>query len=379
MAEQSRITQTALSSVKAEDVPFGIYIHWPFCLSKCPYCDFFSQVCRNVNQDEIIDACLDDLDFYGKMTSGRDVTSIFFGGGTPSLIRPENVERVIDKVAQIWHLSPNIEISLEANPNTRKSEMFADLKRAGINRLSLGVQALNENDLRFLGRTHSLDEALSSAEEVLEMFENHSMDLIYARPEQLWDDWQKELELAVSLGFKHLSLYQLTIEEGTIFAKKGVKVPDEETASRFYHLTNEFLAANGYPRYEVSNYALPEYECRHNLLYWQGNDYVGVGHGAHGRLQTSDGIFATTHPRILEKLSSDERAEELLIMGLRLDEGIDKHRFFRKCGREFESVVNMRNLELMQAEKLLINTAKKIFVTSKGFPVLNKIIEDLTL
>ncbi len=379
MAEQSQTIRTALSPVKAGGMPFGIYIHWPFCLSKCPYCDFFSQVCNNVDQDKIIDSYLDDLDFYGQMTLGRNVTSIFFGGGTPSLIRPENVERIIDKIAQIWSLSPKAEISLEANPNTRKSKLFADLKLAGINRLSLGVQALNENDLKFLGRTHSLDEALSSIGDVLNVFENHSMDLIYARPEQHWDNWRKELELAVSLGFKHLSMYQLTIEEGTLFAKRGVKVPDEETATRLYNLTNDFLAESGYPRYEVSNYALPEYECRHNLLYWQGNDYVGVGRGAHGRLQTSDGIFATTHPRMLERLSDDERAEELLIMGLRLDEGIDKARFFRKCGKLFESVVHQPNLEFMQAEGLLVNTVEKIFVTPKGFPVLNRIIEELSI
>lgn len=356
---------------------FGIYIHWPYCLSKCPYCDFFSQVRKDINQDEIIAGYLEDLEFYRTFTKERTVTSIFFGGGTPSLIKPQNIEKIINTVSKNWHLSPQAEISLEANPNTNRGTLFPDLRQAGINRLSLGVQALDDKSLRFLGRTHNLAQALNSVDEVLQTFDNHSMDLIYARPDQTPEDWLAELSQAASFGFKHLSFYQLTIEEGTFFAKKGICPADEETAAALYDLTNNTLPSFGYNRYEVSNYAQNGYQSVHNKLYWQGSDYLGIGPAAHGRIKTADKIFATTHHRQMELLTPAERAEELIIMGLRLTEGINKASFTQSCGIAFDEFVNRVRLENLASENLIIDTPQNIRTTNEGFLVLNRIIEEL--
>lgn len=357
--------------------PFGIYIHWPYCRSKCPYCDFFSQVRKDVPQDKIIDSYLSDLDFYARQTSGRTVTSIFFGGGTPSLITPQNLQRIIDRIASCWHLDSQIEISLEANPNTGRPGMFSDLRKAGINRLSLGVQALNEADLKFLGRTHSLAQALRSIDEVLQNFANHSMDIIYARPGQNPDTWKKELRQITSFGFRHLSLYQLTIEDGTAFARKGIQPMPEEPAAELYRLSNQQLSEAGYPQYEVSNYAPAEYRSRHNLLYWQGNDYLGIGPSAHGRLRLNNRFYALTHPRQNEELSASERAEELLLMGLRLKDGINKEKFRQTCGLRLDEFVNQTALSRLCAEKLLEDTPQCLKATAAGFLILNYLIAEL--
>lgn len=361
---------------------FGIYIHWPFCLSKCPYCDFYKEVRKDIPQDEIIAAYLRDLDFYLQYTKQREVTSIFFGGGTPSLIKPENIEKVINHIYKNWAVAKDMEISLEANPNSDYSQMFSQLRKAGINRLSLGVQALNDTDLRFLGRTHNCQQALQSIDEVLKNFDNHSIDLIYARPEQKLENWQKELQQAVSLGMKHISLYQLTIEEGTFFAKKGIQPLDEEAASEMYLFTNAFLEEAGYLRYEVSNYAQARFESRHNMLYWQGDDFIGVGKSAAGRLSLDNKsggkvFYATTHRCELEELSKQEKAEELLLMGLRLVAGIDKIKFKDVCGLDFDKFINQDNLISLQKDGLVENQARTLKATAKGFLVLNKIIEKL--
>lgn len=351
---------------------FGIYIHWPYCLSKCPYCDFFSQVDKNISQEQIIDSYLKDLDFYYDMTSKKAVTSIFFGGGTPSLLKPQNIEKVINHINKKWQMASNIEISLEANPNTQTKTLFMDLKSAGINRLSLGVQALNDEDLKFLGRTHSYQEAKYAINEVLKNFNNHSMDLIYARPNQCIDNWQKELLLAKSFGFKHLSLYQLTIEEKTPFYKQNVEAMEEESAAQMYIMTQNLLS-DKYKKYEVSNYALPNYEAQHNLTYWRGYDYLGIGASAEGRI----GFKATNHQRQIEKLSKEERATELLLMGLRIAEGINKKRFFEQCQINFEDFINQKNLIILEAEKLIENTKSTCKVSEKGFLLLNEIIAKL--
>lgn len=423
----------------------GIYIHWPYCRSKCPYCDFYKQVCKNVPQDEIVSDYLKELDFYHQLTSNRKVGSIFFGGGTPSLMEPKQISRLIDYIAKQWSLDSKVEISLEANPNSDYPQMFQNLHQAGINRLSLGVQALNDEDLRFLGRTHNLKQAYQAIDEVLQNFDNHSIDLIYARPKQTLSAWEAELKQAVALGFKHISLYQLTIEEGTVFAKKGILPLDEDLATEMYLLTEDILAPLGYHKYEVSNYAQAGFESKHNLLYWTGGEYIGVGPSAHGRLTVFNGnlkqnsgarnsrtnmyaqvsalrdftlsstlktvkpcpepkeenlkqnsgagnsrtnmyaqkssnlpvFYATTYRCQLEEISPTERAEELLLMGLRLVQGIDKSLFFSTCGLELEEVVNQQKLAELIEGGWLINTPTHLKATKKGFPVLNFLIEQL--
>ena len=413
---------------------FGVYIHWPFCLSKCPYCDFYKEVKKNVPQEEIVSEYKRELDFYYQYTSENIVNSIFFGGGTPSLMKPENVAALIDYVAGKWKTAPEIEISLEANPNSDYPEMFADLRRAGINRLSLGVQALNDADLRFLGRTHNLKQAYQAIDGVLQNFDNHSLDLIYARPQQKLSDWEKELAQAASFGMKHLSLYQLTIEEGTVFARKGIKALDEDAAGEMYLFTEDYLADKGIYKYEVSNYSRPGYASRHNLLYWTGQDYIGVGISAHGRFcfsgfkgnleqkqrdrkisrtslyaknfsplvstlssslkpekmcfegnleqkrrdrKNSPIYYASTYNCQLEELSQAERAEELLLMGLRLTDGIDKRLFAENCGLDFDGFIDRERLKYLCEAGLLVDTPQNIRATREGFLVLNGIIEQL--
>lgn len=356
---------------------FGIYIHWPFCLSKCPYCDFFSKVKKDVPQDEIIADYLNDLDFYAEITNNRQISSIFFGGGTPSLIQPQNLEKILNHIAKKWAVSKDIEISLEANPNTQTPSLFADLKSTGINRLSLGIQALNDDDLKFLGRTHNYQSALQAIEQVLQNFSNHSMDLIYARPQQNLNNWEKELQQAIAFGFKHLSLYQLTIEEGTIFHKKDVQPMEDDIALEMYDTTNKLLSSHGYNQYEVSNYAQDGFASHHNQLYWHGDDYLGIGQAAHGRLHLNGKFYATTHQRQMEELTAEERAEELIIMGLRMTSGINKKHFQTCCGLDFDNFINQANLQKLIANNLVINNSDSLRANS--FALLNKIIEELCL
>lgn len=349
--------------------PLSIYIHWPFCEKKCPYCDFFSQV-KTADQDAVIKEYLEDLDFYHQITTNHQVQSIFFGGGTPSLIKPENIEKIINHINKKWPAADNLEISLEANPNSLNAK---DLKQAGINRLSLGVQALNDKDLEFLGRIHDKKQALKAINEVVNTFDNHSIDLIYARPAQTLQDWQEELKQAADFGLKHISLYQLTIEEGTPFYKQNIESLDEDCAAELYKFTEEFLNVKGYKKYEVSNFSQPNFESRHNLAYWRGEDYLGIGKSAAGRI----GLTASTHHRKLEKLTKKERAAELLLMGLRIIEGINKEKFFQTCGVRLNYFINKEKLEELKALNLIEETPTTLKTTSKGFPVLNKIIEEL--
>ncbi len=358
-------------------VPLSVYIHWPYCLSKCPYCDFFSKVDKHVDQKQIIDGYLDDLNWYHDLTAKQTVQSIFFGGGTPSLIEPQYIEKVINHIFKLWPTTKQVEISLEANPNTNRPNLFADLRLAGINRLSLGIQALNDKDLKFLGRTHNLSRALHAVDEVTRLFDNHAADLIYARPGQTAEAWKQELNQISELGLKHLSLYQLTIEEGTFFARKGIKPMDDEPAAELYALTQEFLATKGYPQYEVSNFAHPGYESIHNLAYWRGQNYLGIGPAAHGRIKTTDKIYASTHHRQLEELTPQERAEELIIMGLRIREGINKENFRRQCGLELTGFVNDKARQSLIRQKLLFEDKHSLRAANRGFLLLNKIIEEL--
>ncbi len=355
----------------------AIYIHWPFCKSKCPYCDFYKQVNPRLNQDELIDEYLEALQRYHDLTNKRTVQSIFFGGGTPSLMTPQNVAKIIDFITQKWHIADDIEISLEANPNSHYTTMFADFKNAGINRLSLGIQALNDDDLRFLGRTHNLATARHCLEEIVTTFANHSADLIYARPKQKIDAWLQELTEICNYGLHHISLYQLTIEENTIFAKRGVKPLADEQAIAMYQQTRQFLQQYGYHQYEVSNFAQNGYESRHNLTYWQGGDYLGIGVSAHGRLNLNGQLIATEYPFKHTVLTPKERAEELIIMGLRLIQGLNKQDFTDICGLSLHNFINQSNLENLKQLNLIEEDEFYLRPTTDGLLVLNEIITQL--
>ncbi len=312
---------------------FGIYIHWPYCLSKCPYCDFASSVCQTPDFESLLRGYERDiLIFKEKINHYSPITSIFFGGGTPSLMPISFCEKLFQLIQKNFDLSADVEISLEANPDAITKNKMIDFKKLGINRLSIGVQALNEADLRFLGRRHSLARALTCVYEAQNVFENVNMDLIYARPTQTVADWQRELSQALALDLKHYSLYQLTIEENTLFGRQHVSAADENTSVELYRLTEQMMSDAGVPGYEISNYARIGFACRHNLTYWRGADYLGLGPAAQGRI----GNWETINPRTPREwlkngpkctlLTPTERLQERVIMGLRLkQEGFPCH------------------------------------------------------
>ncbi|MBO4294566.1 MAG: radical SAM family heme chaperone HemW [Alphaproteobacteria bacterium] len=355
----------------------SIYFHWPYCKSKCPYCDFFKKVDPHVDQASVIETYLQKLKDYHELMPDRVVRSVFFGGGTPSLIEPRYIEVLLGLISKLWHTEKNMEISLEANPNTDRSDLFTDLKNAGINRLSLGVQALNDADLKFLGRTHSLKDALSSIENVLHTFDNHSIDLIYARPNQHLNTWFEELKQAVSFGLKHLSLYQLTIEEGTLFFKRGIKALEEDAAANMYLETVNYLKQHGYPRYEVSNFAKEQYESVHNKCYWQGDDYIGIGESAHGRIKIGNKHYALVDNQPKEELSVYERAEELILLGLRLQKGIDKNHFEKITHLKLNDVINQMNLQNLKQAGFIEDDNHFLRVTDKGFLIIDRLALEL--
>ena len=339
--------------------PLAVYIHWPFCRSKCPYCDFNSHVRDGVNAARWTRALLADLDHHAALAGDRIVGSVFFGGGTPSLMPPETVAKLLDRVRARWRVAADIEITLEANPNSAEAERFRAFAAAGVNRLSLGIQALDPQALRFLGRAHDRAEAIAAIEHARATFERFSFDLIYARPGQTVVDWRHELDEALMLAGDHLSLYQLTIEPGTAFAtlaRRGeLTPPEEEAAARLYEVTQDRLAAAGLPAYEISNHARPGGECRHNLVYWRYRDYAGIGPGAHGRLTCAGVKYATRQRRtpeawlaaveaagsaIEENAPIDREAafEEMLMMGLRLTEGVARDFLERTTGSAVETL-----------------------------------------
>lgn len=357
----------------------GIYIHWPYCRSKCPYCAFYSRVEKNIDQQALIDGYLDDLAFYQEMSADKKVDTVFFGGGTPSLLDPCHIARIIDKICALWPCTDKMEISLEANPNTGHPGWMNDLAAAGVNRLSLGVQSLTAANLKFLGRTHTLPQAMAAIEEMQKVFANASIDLMYALPQQTLTEWEEELRLAARLGLAHLSLYQLTIEDGTCFSRKGVAAAPESEAAAMYELSEQVMATAGYRNYEISNYALPGGECRHNLGYWQGDDYVGVGSGAAGRLRCSGKIFETSYPRRCVELTPYQRAQELLLAGLRIEGGIDKKRFLRQCSLALSEIIDPQELARLQEEGLLIDTVGTLQATSKGKLLTDYLVSRLCL
>jgi oxygen-independent coproporphyrinogen-3 oxidase len=373
---------------------FGVYVHWPFCLSKCPYCDFNSHVVAGIDQRQWAAALAAELRHMRALTGPRAVSSIFFGGGTPSLMDAATVGTVLDEIAALWSVEPQAEITLEANPTSVEAERFRGYRAAGVNRLSLGVQSLNDRDLKFLGRLHSAGEALAAIALARETFPRLSFDLIYARPGQTAAEWTRELRAALAHAADHLSLYQLTIEEGTAFAKlyeKGAfRLPDEEDAAGLYRLTGEIAGEAGLSAYEVSNYAKPGAESRHNLVYWRYGDYVGVGPGAHGRVTTADGRFATRTSKApgewlasveraghgleaQDEISASEQGDEMMLMGLRLEEGVSLSRYERLTG----AALPPARVASLVAEGLVARDGDRIAATAAGRLVLNGLLARL--
>jgi oxygen-independent coproporphyrinogen-3 oxidase len=377
--------------------PLGIYIHWPFCVSKCPYCDFNSHILQTINIEDWAKAYINELRFCHQQAPSHQVETIFFGGGTPSLMPPKLMEDLIDTIKSLWECSDDLETSFEANPTSVESEKFKAFKHAGANRVSIGIQAFNDEDLKFLGRPHTLKEGIAAIEKAHVIFDRISFDLIYARPHQTTEDWSKELETALQYAPTHISLYQLTIEPGTVFHtafnRGDFPLPDENLSAELYELTNEILSRKYFQAYEISNYALVGEECRHNLMYWRYNDYIGIGPGAHGRI-TIDGIKHAIRrhraPQIwLESclknnhgqheclpLSSYETLTELMLMGLRLQEGIQLNRFIEVIG-QIPTQFFRNNWHTLISEGLIIEDNQRIKVTAKGRLKLNGILDFL--
>jgi len=387
-ATAKRTAEAPAAAEAARDDPgFGIYVHWPFCRSKCPYCDFNSHVRERVDQARWRRALLRDLEHAAAHSAGRRVTSVFFGGGTPSLMPAETVAAVTEGIARLWDLAPDAEITLEANPTSAEAERFAGFARAGVNRLSLGVQALDDDALRFLGRQHSAAEALAALDLARANFARISFDLIYARPGQSLAAWQSELNDALALGPEHIALYQLTIEEGTAFQaawRRGdLVLPAEEEAATLFEATDRQLTEAGLPAYEISNHARPGAACRHNLTYWRYGDYVGVGPGAHGRL-TWDGMKHATRQhrapepwldlverqghgwRSAQPVTAEESLTEMVMMGLRLSEGISLGAFQRVLGAGPRTLLPAARLERLSQEGLLRLDDRGLRATAAG-------------
>ena len=377
---------------------FGIYVHWPFCLSLCPYCDFNSHVREAVDQHRWRRALLAELDHYAGQTPERPVTSVFFGGGTPSLMAPETVAAVIARVGESWRLAPDAEITLEANPTSVEAGRFAAYRAAGVNRVSLGVQSLNDDALGFLGRRHSAREAIQAVEIAQGCFPRVSFDLIYARPGQTVTDWRAELSQALALGTEHLSVYQLTIEPGTVFHgawRRGELVPPgEETAAALYEGTQEVLEGAGLPAYEISNHARSGAESRHNLTYWRYGDYAGIGPGAHGRLSLGGQKLATRQHRAPEAwldaveraghatrsaspLSRDQRLAELVMMGLRLREGVARSAFRRELESDPEDLLDAARLSHLREAALVSLDVTGLRATAAGRQRLDGVLDYL--
>jgi putative oxygen-independent coproporphyrinogen III oxidase len=375
----------------------AVYIHWPFCRSKCPYCDFNSHVREGVEAERWTRVLLADLESQAAAAPEREVVSIFFGGGTPSLMPPETVASLIARVTALWPAAPDLEVTLEANPNSAEAARFRAYRAAGVNRLSLGIQSLDREALRFLGRAHDRAEALAAIELAHATFPRFSFDLIYARPGQSPAQWHDELDEALALAGDHLSLYQLTIEPGTAFATRAARgefaLPDEETAAQLYELTQERLVAAGLPAYEISNHARPGGECRHNLAYWRYEDYLGVGPGAHGRVTRGSIKWATRQRRLPEAwlravetaasgleeevpLDPNAVVEEMLMMGLRLTDGIARARLESAAGDTVEHRFGGALERLIEGGFLALDD-RRLKATAAGRQRLNAVLAAL--
>jgi putative oxygen-independent coproporphyrinogen III oxidase len=367
--------------------PLALYVHWPFCVSKCPYCDFNSHVRERIDEAAWRDALIADMEYEARLTPGRRLSSLFFGGGTPSLMSPETVGAIINAADRLWSFE-NAEITLEANPSSVEAGRFAGFAAAGVNRVSLGLQALDDAALKALGRAHDLGEGLAALDVAQRHFPRVSFDLIYAREGQTPGEWEAELTRALAFGTEHLSLYQLTIEPGTAFATRArlgrLTLPEEDASLGMFEMTRAMTAAAGLPAYEVSNHARPGAESRHNLTYWRYGDYVGVGPGAHGRR----GGMATTRERLPETwlktpvasetpLEANTRADEALMMGLRLLEGIDEAVFTTRTGVALDDVISPAGLAETTQLGLVKRENGRLRLTNTGQPLLNAVIARL--
>jgi putative oxygen-independent coproporphyrinogen III oxidase len=377
-----------------ENGGFGLYIHWPFCAAKCPYCDFNSHVARSIDHSAWRSGYIAELRRAAAETKGRVLRSVFFGGGTPSLMDPDVVADIMAEIYKLWPTANDLETTLEANPGSVEAGRFKAFRQAGINRISMGIQALNNEDLRRLGRIHTVEEAQTAFDVARSTFERVSFDLIYGRQNQSLKDWEAELKKALNMAIDHLSLYQLTIEQGTAFgdrynAGKLGGLPDDDLGADMYEITQDICGAAGMRSYEVSNHARDGAQSRHNLVYWRYGDYVGIGPGAHGRLtlngnRTATECFSnpkrwldaaltgnTEKPR--EPLAREDQASELLLMGLRLKEGVDPNRYLALCGREIDktAISELTELGLLKTEE------RRIIVSDQGFMVLNGVLRRL--
>ncbi|HET6185091.1 MAG TPA: radical SAM family heme chaperone HemW [Acetobacteraceae bacterium] len=376
----------------------ALYIHWPFCLAKCPYCDFNSHVRARIDQQRFASALRAELAWEAARLGPRRLTSIFFGGGTPSLMEPETAAALIENARRFFTPADDLEITLEANPTSVEAARLADFRASGVNRISIGVQSLNDDALRLLGRLHDAAQAVAALETARALFPRLSFDLIYARPGQDVPSWRAELRQALDLVADHLSLYQLTVETGTKFEtlhRRGALIlPDEDTAASLYEATGEEAGRFGLDAYEISNYARPGAESRHNLIYWRYGDYAGIGPGAHGRLNLGGALLATRRHRAPEHWADlverqghgtkeqtpvppAERAREALLMGLRLREGIDAARFQERTGVALEDALDRRMLRDALEEGHLIRTAVGIAATARGRMVLDALLPRL--
>jgi putative oxygen-independent coproporphyrinogen III oxidase len=377
---------------------FGIYVHWPFCAAKCPYCDFNSHVRAAFDESHWTNAIVRELEWVrgAQQNSVPRVQTIFFGGGTPSLMSGRSVTAVIDAIARLWPVAADVEITLEANPASAEAVRFRDYLSAGVNRISLGVQALNDSDLKFLGRLHDVAEAKAALKMAMASFERVSLDLIYARPQQTARAWRSELAEALAFGTEHLSLYQLTIESGTPFAvlaqTGSLTIPDDDSAASLFELTQDMTQAAGRPAYEISNHAVPGRESRHNLIYWRYGDYAGVGPGAHGRLALSGRRVATSAERLPERwqekvardgngyvemipVSDGDAAREHLLMNLRLDEGLDVTAYESRWGVE----IDRARISELAGDELVCFDGRTLNATTRGRLVLNSVIAALAV
>ena len=373
---------------------FGFYVHWPFCAAKCPYCDFNSHVASEIDESRWVRAYLREIDRYAQEVPGRILNSVFFGGGTPSLMAPDTVGAILERIRKHWPAANDMEVTLEANPGSVEAGRFRGYAEVGVNRVSIGVQALNNDDLKRLGRLHSVEEALAALNVARNTFDRVSFDLIYARQGQTLRDWRAELQRALGFAADHLSLYQLTIEPGTAFgdrydAGKLRELPDEDLAAEMYLTTQELCEAAGLPAYEVSNHAVSGAESRHNLIYWRYGDYAGIGPGAHSRLTIGGQKFAVETPlmpnawltaaeagngeNFRRVLAQQEQAEEYLMMGLRIQQGIDIKRFNELSDRPLDGSV----LDNLCALGMVEPSDTHLRVTPNGRMVLNAVIKDL--
>ncbi len=373
----------------------AVYVHWPFCKAKCPYCDFNSHVREKIEHKDWENAYLKELAYYRGLTGPREVKSVFFGGGTPSLMEPATVAAVIDKIADLWGVPQGTEVTLEANPTSVETGKLQGFKSAGVNRVSLGVQSLRDADLKKLGRQHSAVEAVAAIKTAASIFDRYSFDLMYARPDQTPDMWKQELEEALQYANGHMSLYQLTIEEGTQFhtlhSRGELVIPDDDTGATLYELTQEIMEKRGLPAYEVSNHARLGDESRHNLMYWRYRDYAGIGPGAHGRLTLEGKKMATRAHRApeawLERVAKDnhgahpfeeidltKRGREMLMMGLRLPEGVDLTAFRQETGTPFSEFVNQDRVTMLVEGGFVELSSSFVRATPAGRQRLNSLL-----